>query len=88
MRFLRILLGLTRLDHQRNSDIHYRLKVDSLIEDIKLYQKNWLDQLKREDRNRLPKLAFQYQPREGRDIGRPRRRRRDQEHLGLQRNWS
>jgi hypothetical protein len=36
MRFLRPLLGLTRLDHQRNPDICNRLKVDNIVEDIKL----------------------------------------------------
>jgi hypothetical protein len=34
MRFLRLLLGLTRLDRQRNSDICNRLKVDNILEDI------------------------------------------------------
>jgi hypothetical protein len=81
MRFLRPLLGLTRLDRRRNSDIHNRLKVDNILEDIISYQKNWIDHLKQMDRNRIPKLASQYQPRGRRDIGRPRRRWRDQEHL-------
>jgi hypothetical protein len=62
-RFLRPLLGLTRLDSQRNSDIRYRLKVDSILEDIIPYQKNRTDHLKRMDRNRTPKLASQYRPR-------------------------
>jgi hypothetical protein len=39
MRILRPLLGLTRLDRQRISDIRNRLKVDNLVEDIKLCQK-------------------------------------------------
>jgi hypothetical protein len=77
MRFLRPLLGLTRLDRQRNPDMRNRLKVDNIAEDIKLYQKKWLDHLDRMDRSRLPKLAFQYQPLGRRDIGRPRRRWRD-----------
>jgi hypothetical protein len=81
MRFLRPLLGLTRLDRQRNSDIRNTLKVDNILEDIISYQKNWIDHLKRMDRNRVLKLAFQYQPRGRRNIGRPRRRWRDQEHL-------
>jgi hypothetical protein len=81
MRFLRPLLGLTRLDRQRNSDIRNRLKVDNILDDVISYQKNWIDHLKRMDRNRIPKLAFQYQPRGQRDIGRPRRRWRNQEHL-------
>jgi hypothetical protein len=50
MRFLRPLLDLTRLDHQRNSDILNRLKVDNISEDIISYQKNWTDHLKRMDR--------------------------------------
>jgi hypothetical protein len=45
MRFLRPLLRLTRLDHQKNPDIRNRLKVNNIVEDIKLYQKNWLDHL-------------------------------------------
>jgi hypothetical protein len=57
MRFLRPLLGLTRLDNQRNSDIRKRLKVDNILEDIISYQKNWIDHLKRMDRNRTPKLT-------------------------------
>jgi hypothetical protein len=59
MTFLRPLLGLTKLDRQRNPGIRNRLKVDKLLEDIKMYQKNWLDHLKRTGRNSLPKLAFQ-----------------------------
>jgi hypothetical protein len=37
MRFLRPLLGLTRLDRQRNSDIRNRLKVENILEDIISY---------------------------------------------------
>jgi hypothetical protein len=40
-RFLRPLLGLTRLDRQRNSDICNRLKVNNLIQVIKLCPKSW-----------------------------------------------
>jgi hypothetical protein len=43
----------------------------------------WLDHLERMDRSRLPRLAFQYQPRGRRDMGTPRWRWRDQEHLEL-----
>jgi hypothetical protein len=88
MRFLRPLLGLTRLDRQRNPEIRNILKVDNIVEDIKQYQRRWVDHLERMDRSRLPKLAFQYQPRGWRDRGRPRARWKDQEHLELQRNRS
>jgi hypothetical protein len=60
MRILRPLLRRTRLDRQRNRDIRNRLKVNKRVKDIKLYQKKWLDRLERMDRNRLPRLAFQY----------------------------
>jgi hypothetical protein len=59
--FLRPLLGLTRVDRQRNPDIRNSLKVDNIVEDIRQYQRR---------------------PR------RPRARRKDQEHLELQRNRS
>jgi hypothetical protein len=39
MRFLRPLLGLTRLDNQRNLEIRNSLKVDNIVEDIKQYQR-------------------------------------------------
>jgi hypothetical protein len=74
IRFLKPLLELTRLDSPRNPDICKRLKVDNIVLGIKLYQKKWLDHLERMDRSRLPELAFQYQPRERRNMGRPRRR--------------
>jgi hypothetical protein len=82
--FVRPSLYLTRLDHQRNPDIHKRLTVQNIVrvEYIKLYQKKWLDHLERMDRSLLPKLAFQYKLRGRRDVGRPRRRWRDQEYLG------
>jgi hypothetical protein len=46
------------LDPQRNPDILNRLKMNSLIEDIRLYQKSWLNHLEITDRNPLPELAF------------------------------
>jgi hypothetical protein len=81
-------IGLTRLDRQRNPEIRNSLKVDNIVEDIKQYQRRWIDHLERMDRSRLPRLAFQYQPRGWRERGRPRARWKDQEHLELQRNRS
>jgi hypothetical protein len=88
MRILRPLLGLTRFDLQRNPEIRNSLKVDNTVEDIKQYQRRWVDHLERMDRSRLPRLAFQYQPRGWRDRGRSRARWKDQKHLELQRNRS
>ena len=48
---------------------------------IKQYQKKWLQHVQRMDTNRLPKHALQYKPKGRRNIGRPRKRWRDQIHL-------
>jgi hypothetical protein len=47
MKFLRSLLRLTRLDHQRNTTIQEKLKVEHLVDEIQSYQKNWLQHVKR-----------------------------------------
>ena len=47
----------------------------------KQYQKKWLQHVQRIDTNRIPKQALQYKPKERRNIGRPRKRWRDQLHL-------
>jgi hypothetical protein len=79
--FLRPLSGFTRLDHQRNANIREKRQVLNIVEEVQKYQPNWKDHLQRMDRNRLPKLAFRYQRRGRRDLGRPKRRWKDQGHL-------
>jgi hypothetical protein len=39
MRFLRPLLGYIKLDRQRNVDIRERLRVQSIVEEIKIYRR-------------------------------------------------
>ena len=51
------------------------------VKEIKEYKKKWLQHVQRMDTNRLPKQALQYKPKGQRNIGRPRKRRRDQLHL-------
>ena len=53
----------------------------NIVQEIKQYQKKWLQHVQRMDTNRLPKQALQYKPKGRRNIGRPRKRRRDQLHL-------
>jgi hypothetical protein len=55
------------------------LKVDNIVEDIKQYQRRWVDHLERMDRSRLPRMAFQYNLGDG-GIG------EDQEQDGRTRN--
>jgi hypothetical protein len=54
MRLLTSLLRLTRLDRQRNPDVHNRLRVDNKVEGIQLYQRNWINHLEGMDRRHLP----------------------------------
>jgi hypothetical protein len=56
----------------------------NIVKEIKQYQKKWLQHVQRMDTNRLPKQALQYKLKGRRNIGRPRKRWRDQLHLGDQ----
>jgi hypothetical protein len=60
-----------------------RLQVNNLIEDIQLHPKSWFDYLVRMDKNRLPRLAFQYELQGLRDAGRSKNTWKFQEHLKL-----
>jgi len=55
--------GWTQTDYQNK---HYNIN------------KKWLQRVQRMDTNRLPKQALQYKPEGRRNVGRPRKRRRDQ----------
>ena len=53
----------------------------NIVKELKQYQEKWLQHVKRMDTNRIPKQALQYKPKGRRNIGRPRKRWRDQLHL-------
>ena len=59
-------IGWTQTDYQNK---HYNIN------------QKWLQHVQRMDTNRLPKQALQYKPKGLRNIGRPRKRWRDQLHL-------
>ena len=75
------LLGITKLDKEKNQCIRQKMGAQNIVKEIKQYQKKWLQQVQRMDTNRLPKQALQYKPKGRRNIGRPRKRWRDQLHL-------
>ena len=81
MKFLRHLLGITKLDKEKNQCIRQKMGVQNIVKEIKQYQEKWLQHIQRMDTNRLPKQALQYKPKGRRNIGRPRKRWRDQLHL-------
>ena len=62
MKFLRHLLGITKLDKEKNQCI--RKKAQSIVKEIKQYQEKWLQHVQRMDINRLPKQALQYRPKD------------------------
>ena len=81
MKFLRHLLGITKLDKETNQCIRGKAGTQSIVKEIKQYQKKWLQHVQRMDTNTLPKQALQYRPKGRRNTGRPRKRWRDHLHL-------
>jgi len=78
---LRHLLGITKLDKEKNQCIRENTEAQNIVREIKQYQEKWLQHEQRMDINRLPKQALQYKPEGRRNMGRPRKRWRDQLHL-------
>jgi hypothetical protein len=81
MEFLRHLLGITKLDNEKNQRIRGKTGAQNIAKGIKQYHKKWLKQVQRVDRNRMSKQALQYRPKGRRNIGRPRKRWRDRLHI-------
>ena len=76
MKFLRHLLGIIKLDKEKNQCIRQKKTgAQNIVKEIKQYHKKWLQHVQRMDTNRLPKQALQYKPKGRRNIGRPRKRR-------------
>jgi len=80
MKFLRHLLGITKLDKEKNQCIREKVGAQNIVWELKQYQEKWLQHLQRMETSRMPKQALQYQTKGRRNIGRPRKRR-EQLHL-------
>jgi len=78
MKFLRHLLGIIKLDKEKNQCIREKTGAQNIVKEIKQYQKKWLQHVQRMDINRIPKQALRYRPKGRRNIGRPKKRWRDQ----------
>ena len=81
MKFLRHLLGITKLDKEKNQCVREKTGAQNIVKEIKQYQKKWLQHVQRMDTNRIPKQALRYRPKGRRNIGRPKKRWRDQLHF-------
>jgi len=81
MKFLRHLLGIIKLDKEKNQCIREKTGTQNIIKKIKQYQEKWLQHVQRMDRNGLPRQALKYKPERRRNFGRPKKRWRDQLHF-------
>ncbi|PSN56618.1 hypothetical protein C0J52_11288 [Blattella germanica] len=73
MKLLRILAGYTLYNHKRT-----KLNMTPILDAIKNYRNNCHAHVLRMPYNRLPQRIFHYRPDGRRDIGRPRKRWKDQ----------
>ena len=78
MKFLRHLLGITKLDKEKNLCIREKTGAQNIVKEIKQYQEQCLQHVQRMDTNRIPKQALQYKPKGRRHTGRPRKKWRNQ----------
>ena len=74
-------LGITKLDKEKNQCLREKTGAQNIVEEIKQHQKKWLPHAQRTDTNGITKQALQYKPKGRRNVGRPRKRWRDQLHL-------
>ena len=81
MKFLKHLLGITKLDKEKNQRIREKTGAQIIVKKIKQYQKKWLQHLQLMDTIRLPKQALQYRTKGPRNIGRPKKRWREKLHF-------
>jgi hypothetical protein len=57
MKFLRHLLGITKLDKEKNQVIKETMGAENIVKETNQYQEKWLQHVQRMDTNRIPKQA-------------------------------
>jgi hypothetical protein len=72
MRFACNLIGVTLRDTMRSEDTGEELKMNWIDEDIKEYQKKWMQHLERINYNTVFKITMSYKPVGLMELGRPR----------------
>jgi hypothetical protein len=78
MRFLRFVLGVSLRDKISSENIRKKLNTERMVEEMQEYQKKWRNHVERMPPERLPWQTYSCHPIGRRDIGRPRRRCRQQ----------
>jgi len=66
---------------EKNQCIREKTGVQNIVQEIKQYQKKYLQHVQRMDTNRMPRQAPIYRPEGRRNVGRPKKRWRDQPHF-------
>ena len=63
-KFFRQLLRITELGKEKNQSIREKTGAQNIVKEIEHYQKEWLQHVQKMDRNRLPRQALQYRPKD------------------------
>ena len=58
MKFLRHLLGITKLNKEKNRCIRENTGAQNIVKEIKQYQEKWLQHVQRMDTNRIPNKRY------------------------------
>jgi restriction endonuclease Mrr len=77
-----ILLGITKLNKQKNQCIREKRGAQKIVKEIRQYHKKWLQHVQMMDTKRIPIQALQYKSKGRRNIARPTKRWSDQLYLG------
>jgi hypothetical protein len=78
MRLLRPLAGHTLLDHKWNEEIRRKLNIENITSIISTCRKNWYEHVARMPPHRTQHRLLFYKLSGRRNVGRPRKRRKDQ----------
>jgi hypothetical protein len=81
MKLFRHLLGITQLDTEKNQCIREKTGAQNIAKEIKQCHEKWLQHIQRMDTNRIAKQALQCKSKGRKNIGRPRKRWKDQFHF-------
>ena len=75
------LTGNTKLDKEKNECIRGKMGAQNIVQEIKQYQKKWLQHVQRMATYRMPRRALRYRVEGRRNVGQPKKRWRDQLHF-------
>jgi len=74
MKYMRRTAGYTWADYKTNGQIAKGLKITPILDKLLEYKRNWIQNVNRVPRNRLPRAMKHYSPTGRRNHGRPWKR--------------